>query len=180
MTGEISDGVDEEVTIVRPDQVDDHLRAVEAARMRRDGAQWADIADQVGYASPGSAHRAVTRLVRRESVESAAEYREIALARYEWLYGEAVRRIQSADSRALVGSAQMISTALKAQDRIVALLGLAADAGQLAPTVQGREQIDRDVAVIRARLQQLTAGEDTTVETIDVEAEEACNDTDHP
>ncbi|CAM3224898.1 hypothetical protein [Tsukamurella hominis] len=172
MSGEISDGADEEVTIVRPDQVEDHLRAVEAARMRRDGAQWADIAEQVGYASPGSAHRAVTRLVRRESTESAAEYREIALERYEYLYGEAVRRIQAADDRALVGSAQMISTALKAQDRIVALLGLAVD-GQLAPTVQGREQIDRDVAVIRQRLQQLTAGEDTTtVEAIDVEAEE--------
>lgn len=39
---------------------------------------------------------------------------------------------------------------------------------------QGRDQLDRDVAVIRQRLQQLTAGEGTTtVEVIDVAAEEA-------
>lgn len=67
----------------RPNE-DQRLEMVRTAlQVRRDGGTWDMAAREAGYADKGSCHHSVTRFLRQNAVESAEEYRQLQLLRYE-------------------------------------------------------------------------------------------------
>lgn len=148
MTGQTTTGQTQEITM-RPDEVDDRLRAAEAANLRRDGLQWGEIAQQLAYHDAATAHRAVSRLVRRESAESATEYRALMLDRYEALWRAAWARVKATDA----DSAAVVA-AVRVADRLVALTGAdqPADPTTLALS-PGGSAVDQEIAELIAQVE---------------------------
>lgn len=58
-------------------------RRTEAAAMKIQGLTWQQIADQLGYASSGSAYTAVMPWLRRQAEETIADLRDLTNARLE-------------------------------------------------------------------------------------------------
>ncbi len=93
-------------------------RAALALSLRKAGGTWAAIGEHLGYSDESGPRKAVQRLLDRVDSESAAEYREMELARLDDLwrawYPAALRRDEKA-----------AHVVLRIHEKRVKLLGLA-------------------------------------------------------
>ena len=69
----------------RPKRARPSDRRRRALELRLQGLTLAEIADQVGYASPSGAYAAVKRALDAEAFDEAAEFRKLHIARLEAL-----------------------------------------------------------------------------------------------
>jgi len=73
------------VASTTPARIDARVRAAQALQLRMSGATLQQVADALGYRTPGSVWSAITRLMKRQEAEAADEYRAFHLARLERL-----------------------------------------------------------------------------------------------
>lgn len=100
-------------------------RALKALELRKKGVRYEQIAQQLGYANRGNAHKAVMKeldLLAKECLEEASKVRDLELHRLDELYLIAYRAIS--DGNDLAG----IDRCLRIMERRAKLLGL--DAAQ--------------------------------------------------
>lgn len=104
-----------------PQNLDASEKARLALGMRRDGKQWAEIAESLGYKDPSGAYRAAKRLLDRTEFEAVEEYRAIEADRLDEMH-----RMQwdALKSTPLAGIPPAISALVKISDRRSKLLGL--------------------------------------------------------
>jgi len=141
-------------------------RDANAARLRADGANYDEIAREMGYGSAASAWKAVDRALRATVAEPAARVRTIELARLDILLWEAwkvlrARHIVVNQGRVVLDPdsgqplhdhgpvLQAIDRVLKIQERRARLLGLDAPVKVEAITV---DQIEAEIARLAAEL----------------------------
>lgn len=130
-----------------PDNLDASQRAREALELRRQGKQWAEIADELGYADRASAYNAAKRLLDRTEFESVEEYRAIEADRLDEAHRiQAEALVQLANSRALDAIPPAVNALVKISDRRSKLLGLD------APTRVDVAHSGEDFAATAARL----------------------------
>jgi hypothetical protein len=96
-----------------------HDRHLAALELRKAGATYQMIAEQLGYASARGAHKAVASALKATLKEPADEVRELELARLDAMLITLWRRVTQGDERAIL-------TALKIGERRSKLLGLEA------------------------------------------------------
>ena len=92
-------------------------RRLRALELRMRGLTYADIASQVGYASPSGAHKAVRAALEAEALMAASEVRDLLVMRLETL-------LQGIWDAACRGDLQAIDRVLRVLDREAKLLGL--------------------------------------------------------
>jgi hypothetical protein len=73
------------VASTTPARIDARMRATQALQLRMSGATLVQVADALGYSTPGGVWSAITRLLKRQEAEAADEYRAFHLARLERL-----------------------------------------------------------------------------------------------
>lgn len=130
-----------------PTNLDASQRAREALELRRRGKQWAEIADELGYADRASAYNAAKRLLDRTEFEAVEEYRAIEADRLDEAHRiQAEALEQLAKSRALDAIPPAVSALVKISDRRSKLLGLD------APTRVDVAHSGEDFAATAARL----------------------------
>lgn len=128
------------------------LRAAEAVRLRARKLTFQEIADRVGYASPGAARNAILRELQRVVVTSVAELRREEAAMYDALqaavYPYAVGDEEILDQEARDAGKTSATPNLFAVDRVVAiskarreLLGLDASRAEAGATPVERRYI---------------------------------------
>lgn len=100
-----------------PDKLKAHERAVQAFELRKNGASLRQIAEQLGYADPSGAHKAIMTLLKRERVEAVEDYRKVELARLDAMLLAIASQVRS-------GHLGAIDRALKIMERRAKLLGL--------------------------------------------------------
>jgi hypothetical protein len=98
-------------------QIASHDRKLQALELRKAGATFQMIADQLGYRSPSGAHKAVVSALRATLREPAEELRELELTRLDAMLLSLWRRVQAGEERA-------IDRALRIMERRARLLGL--------------------------------------------------------
>ncbi|WP_415395177.1 hypothetical protein ACMTN4_07355 [Rhodococcus globerulus] len=131
-----------------PEDLGRREAALEAMRLRRDGKTWDEIAVEVGYSSRQAAHKAVKRVLERVEGETAEDFREVMVARYEALYAKSWEAIAAADKTGqLVGKSQLIASARGCLDSLSKMLGLQA-ASKSEVTVVTRTQIDSEIETL--------------------------------
>jgi hypothetical protein len=121
--------------------------------LRLMGVTFDVIAQQVGYASPGSAHNAYKRALLRTLREPAQELRELEVARLDKL-------LSSIWTEALRGEIPAIQTSIKIMERRAKLLGLDVPVKIQAEvtTYDGGSDIDREVQRLANLLAQGESG----------------------
>ncbi|MGW6376266.1 hypothetical protein ACWFRB_09405 [Rhodococcus sp. NPDC055112] len=130
---------------LKPEGISDRERALGAMRDRRDGMQWAEVAEAWGYHDKSTAHRAVKGVLDRVEGETVDDYREVVNARYEALYAKAWEAIEAAEAKGqLVGKSQLVAAARGVLDSQAKLLGLAAPQ-KSELTVHTRSAIDDEI-----------------------------------
>lgn len=133
---------------ITPEGVSDRERALAAMRDRRDGMTWEEIAEKHEYTGRGTAFRAVKRVLERVEGETAEDFREVMVARYEALYAKSWEAIAAADKTGqLVGKSQLIASARGCLDSLSKMLGLQA-ASKSEVTVVTRTQIDSEIETL--------------------------------
>jgi hypothetical protein len=131
-----------------PDDISNRQRAIAAMQDRRDGMLWDEIAEKHGYSGRGNAQRAVRRVLERVEGETAEDFREVMVARYEALYAKSWEAIAAADKTGqLVGKSQLIASARGCLDSLSKMLGLQA-ASKSEVTVVTRTQIDSEIETL--------------------------------
>jgi hypothetical protein len=93
---------------------DRHLRALE---LRKAGATYQAIAEQLGYAQAKGAYKAVTSALKLTLREPAEELRELEVARLDAMLLVLWRRVQAGDEKA-------VDRVLRIMERRARLLGL--------------------------------------------------------
>lgn len=116
---------------------DRHLKALE---LRKAGATYQAIAEQLGYAHAKGAHKAVASALKATLREAADGLRELELVRLDAMLLALWRRVQNGDERA-------IDRALKIAQRRARLLGLDAP-----PELLSLDLIQRELARLEAEL----------------------------
>lgn len=137
-------------TRMSPKQLADRERARKAAELRRDGMQWPQIADELGYSDKSSAYTAVRRFLDRNDSETADEYRELLTQRYEDLYARAIKKLDEAYRGREVGVAQLLSSARGILDSLAKLHGLQ-EPLKVETTVVQRDELDEEIANLVAQ-----------------------------
>jgi len=94
-----------------------HDRHLQALELRKAGATYQAIADQLGYASPHGAHAAVASALKATLREPAEALRELELVRLDSALLGIWRRVQSGDYKA-------IDRLVRIMERRAKLLGL--------------------------------------------------------
>jgi len=97
-----------------------HERQLAALELRKAGASYAQIAEQLGYRSASGAHKAVTAALKATLKEPADAVRELEVLRLDSALLAIWRRVQAGDEKA-------IDRLLAIMKRRSDLLGLAAD-----------------------------------------------------
>ena len=123
-----------------------HDRHLQALELRKAGATYQAIADQLGYAQAKGAYKAVTSALKATLKEPAEELRTLELTRLDAMLLSLWRRVQNGDERA-------IDRALRIMERRAKLLGL--DAPK-------RQELSGLIATLSARdlnLKRLTSEE---------------------
>ena len=92
-------------------------RKAEALTLRRRGMKYREIADKLGYATPGGAYKAVRSAMDATIREPADELRQHELGRLEELH-------QAVWDKALEGNLNAIDRVLKVAERRAKLVGL--------------------------------------------------------
>jgi hypothetical protein len=121
-----------------------HDRHLAALELRKAGATYQMIADQLGYAHAKGAHKAVESALKATLREPAEAVRELELVRLDAMLLALWRRVQQGDERA-------INTALRIDERRAKLLGLEAPALSALSLVP-IEMIDAEIARLEAEL----------------------------
>jgi hypothetical protein len=98
-------------------QLASHDRKLQALELRKAGATYQAIADQLGYRSVSGAHKAVTAALKATLREPADQLRELELTRLDAMLLPLWRRVQSGDEKA-------VDRALRIMERRARLLGL--------------------------------------------------------
>ena len=98
-------------------RVQAHTRHLQALELRKAGATYQAIADQLGYANARGAHKAVASALKATLREPADEVRDLEVARLDAMLLPLWRRVQQGDERA-------VDRALKIMERRARLLGL--------------------------------------------------------
>ncbi len=88
-----------------------------ALELRMKGLTFADIARQVGYASPSGAYEAVKKALDYEAFETAAEYRKLHVARLEAL----LAGIWNLAREGKLGAVDRVLNLLKREARLLGL-----------------------------------------------------------
>lgn len=130
-----------------PKNLDASEKARQALQLRRDGKQWAEIADELGYKDPSGAYRAAKRLLDRTEFEAVEEYRAIEADRLDEAHriqADALERLVTAQNLEAVPPA--VNALVKISDRRSKLLGLD------APTRVDVAHSGEDFAATAARL----------------------------
>ena len=96
-----------------------HTRHLQALELRKAGATYQAIADQLGYAHAKGAHKAVASALKATLREPADDVRELEIARLDAALLAIWRRVQRGDDKA-------IDRLLGIMKRRMELLGLAA------------------------------------------------------
>jgi len=96
-----------------------HDRQLKALELRKAGASYAMIAEQLGYRSPSGAHKAVAAALKATLKEPAEAVRELEVLRLDAALLAIWRRVQSGDEKA-------IDRLLAIMKRRADLLGLSA------------------------------------------------------
>jgi hypothetical protein len=106
-----------------------------ALELRRAGASYEQIADQIGYANRGGAHKAVTSALKTAVQEQADELRTLECERLD-------RLLLAVWKAAIDGDLKAIDRALRIQEQRARLLGLnllpgagSDDTGEAASTI---------------------------------------------
>ena len=98
-------------------RVQAHTRHLQALELRKAGATYQAIADQLGYANARGAHKAVASALKLTLREPADEVRDLEVARLDAMLLPLWRRVQQGDERA-------VDRALRIMERRARLLGL--------------------------------------------------------
>ena len=117
-----------------------HARHLQALELRKAGATYQVIADQLGYASAKGAHKAVASALKATLREAGDDVRALELERLDAMLLALWRRVQNGDERA-------IDRALKIEERRAKRLGL--DTPIRTVTL---DDIDREIARLEAEL----------------------------
>jgi hypothetical protein len=120
-----------------------HDRHLQALELRKAGATYQVIADQLGYASPRGAHKAVASALKATLREPADGLRELELARLDSALLAIWRRVQSGDDKA-------IDRLVRIMERRAKLLGL--DEPPRTKVTLTLDDIDREIARLEAEL----------------------------
>ena len=94
-----------------------HTRQLQALELRKAGATYQAIAEQLGYAHAKGAYKAVTSALKLTLREPADELRELEVARLDAMLLPLWRRVQSGDEKA-------VDRVLRIMERRARLLGL--------------------------------------------------------
>ena len=98
-------------------RVQAHTRHLQALELRKAGATYQAIADQLGYSNARGAHKAVASALKATLREPADEVRDLEVARLDAMLLPLWWRVQQGDERA-------VDRALKIMERRARLLGL--------------------------------------------------------
>jgi hypothetical protein len=98
-------------------QIASHERKLQALELRKAGATFQQIADQLGYRSASGAFNAVKAALKATLREPADELRELELTRLDAMLLPLWRRVQSGDEKA-------VDRVLRIMERRARLLGL--------------------------------------------------------
>ena len=98
-------------------QLTSHERKLRALDLRKAGATYQMIADQLGYGGPSGAYKAVTSALKATLKEPADELRTMELERLDAMLLPLWRRVQNGDERA-------VDRVLRIMERRAKLLGL--------------------------------------------------------
>jgi len=120
-----------------------HDRHLQALELRKAGATYQAIAEQLGYASPRGAHKAVASALKATLREPADALRELELARLDSALLAIWRRVQSGDDKA-------IDRLVRIMERRAKLLGL--DEPPRTKVTLTLDDIDREIARLEAEL----------------------------
>ncbi|RTL04241.1 MAG: hypothetical protein EKK62_16760 [Acidimicrobiia bacterium] len=137
-----------------------------ALDLRRDGLQWQQIADELGYHDDATAYRAVKRVLDRVESESATEYRAVMAARYEQLWRDARSSLDALPADH-AGRAALLTSARGVLDSLARLHGItAAEVTVVTPEVRARDRIDEEIARLVTKLK-TAAGPDVETPVLD-------------
>ncbi|UYP17739.1 hypothetical protein OED52_13765 [Rhodococcus sp. Z13] len=111
-----------------PDNIDATMRAWKALELRRQGYQWQEIAEEVGYADRASAYNAARRLLDRTEFEAVEEYRALEADRLDQLHrvqlGHLLSLPKTGDPSVVSAASSAVSSLVRISDRRSKLLGL--------------------------------------------------------
>ncbi|QRE81855.1 hypothetical protein F1734_17465 [Rhodococcus ruber] len=99
-----------------PQNLDASEKARLALAARRDGKQWAEIAEDLGYADASGAYRAAKRLLDRTEFEAVEEYRAIEADRLDDAHRTQLEHLTKVK---LTGAPEDVSAVAKAVSAIV-------------------------------------------------------------
>jgi hypothetical protein len=111
-------------------------RKVKALELRKAGATYQAIADQLGYAGPHGAHQAVASALKATLREPADELRELELVRLDSALLAIWRRVQGGDDKA-------IDRLVRIMERRAKMLGL--DAPRATTWEPTLDDIEREI-----------------------------------
>lgn len=163
--------------VASPKRITEQERIRQAVELRKAGASFQQIADQLGYAEPSGAHKAVTRALKAMLREPTEELRALELERLDKMLFGIWRK-------AIAGGTWEIDRVLKIMERRATLLGLDApkkientgkDGGAMRFSIDTapdfshltpREQFDLDQLLAKV----IEAGGELAIETEEIEA----------
>src|SRR3954451_99443 len=147
-------------------------RDAEAAKLRVRGRTYQDIADELGYASPGASHDAVSRSLAESVRVPFEQQRELALNQLDQLASEAwtivqarhcvisAGKVMSVDGEPLSDPKPVLdalAVLIRIEERKARLLGL--DAPRKSPVaVITEEMVDTEIARLEAQIAAHSAG----------------------
>jgi preprotein translocase subunit SecD len=120
-----------------------HDRQLRALELRKAGATYQVIAEQLGYAQAKGAYKAVASALKLTLREPAEELRELEVARLDAMLLVLWRRVQAGDEKA-------VDRVLRIMERRARLLGL--DAPTNTKVELTLEDIDREIERLEAEL----------------------------
>lgn len=115
-----------------PEAIQRQANAVQAFELRKSGASFRQIAEQLGYADESGARKAVMALLKKQQVEAVEDYRKVELARLDAMLLAIAQQVRQ-------GHLGAIDRALKIMERRARLLGLDAPT-KIAPTTPDGQQ----------------------------------------
>ncbi len=129
-------------------------KEAEGARLRAQGLSYADIADQLGYRDPSSAHKAVSRALASSYREPTEAARLLALNRLDALRRSlaSIATDTAVSTRDVLGALRLL---LDVEKREAALLGLDVPAVPMSPVTP--DMLDREIERLSGELEPFNA-----------------------
>lgn len=128
-----------------PQVIANRQRQDKALELRKAGATYNQIATQLGYSSPSTAHRAVTTALNRLCTDNAEQLLKLELTRLD-------QATLWAAQRAKAGEPAAINTLVRISERRAKLLGLDNNEKRLADAAEQQATIDKQQANLVIKL----------------------------